>query len=325
MSLPPAPITRQDVEQARARIAGRARVTPLLEVTGELSGVASLKLEFLQHTGSFKARGALNHQLAALESHSLDPTVGVIAASGGNAGLAHAFAARALGLPATVFVPETVSAVKLAGLRTYGARVRLVGREYAEAYEAAVVESERTGALFCHAYDQPGVIAGAGGVAAELLEQSVGSGPDAVVVSVGGGGLLAGTLAALPDDVAVVAVEPALAPTFQAAVHAGHPVDVEVGGCAANSLGARRIGEHLQAALPDERVHSVLVGEDDIREARSWLWRTRRIAVEEGAACALAAVLTGQVPSGLTRVSVILCGANTDPSDLTDTGDRSSR
>ena len=232
-------ITRADVEAAHERIRPWVRRTPLLPAgPGDCCAV---KCEFLQHTGVFKTRGAFNRQLAARERGQLDPSVGVVVASGGNAGLAHAWAARALGVPATVVVPETAPAVKVARLRSYGAEVRLVGREYAEAAAAAQEHAESTGALVCHAYDQPEVAAGAGTLALEVLEDQ--PDVDTIVVAVGGGGLYAGVAAAVGDRVRVVAVEPALAPTLHAALAAGGPVDVPVAGVAADSLGARRCGE----------------------------------------------------------------------------------
>lgn len=316
-------ITRDDVEAARARIAARVRRTPLAEVDARaFPGPAWLKLEFLQHTGTFKARGAFNRILAAQESGALDPRVGVVAASGGNAGLAHAYAAAQMGVPATVFVPANAPAVKVARLRGLGAQVVLEGAEYAEAYDAAVVQAERSGAVFCHAYDQPEIAAGAGTLALELLDdlgQGPGSDPgfDTVVVAVGGGGLMAGVAAALEGVARVVGVEPTTAPTLAEALAAGRPVDVSVSGIAADSLGARRLGEIAFDVATRTAVRSVLVGDDDLASARRLLWDHRRIVVEHGAAAALAALTSGgYLPESGERVVVVLCGANTDPSDL---------
>jgi threonine dehydratase len=303
-------ITAADIEAAAGRIAGRVRRTPVLRADGQLW----FKLEYLQHTGSFKARGAFNRVLAAAESGELTPR-GVVAASGGNAGLAVAHAAAEVGVPAEVFVPKTAPAVKVARLRAVGAEVVPVGTEYAEAYEAAVRRAADTGALLCHAYDQPEVVAGQGTLGLELAEQ-VGE-LDTVLVACGGGGLMGGVAAALRGLARVVAVEPERAPTLNAALAAGGPVDVEVSGIAADSLGARRIGELAHSIAVDCGVRGVLVGDEQIAAARRLLWERFRIAVEHGPAAAYAALSSGAYrPEPGERVAVVLCGANTDPADL---------
>ncbi|MCW2783981.1 MAG: threonine/serine dehydratase [Marmoricola sp.] len=309
-------ITRADIEQARTRIEGRIRRTPVIGVDpGTFAGPAWVKLEFLQHSGSFKARGAFNRILAALADGELDPAVGTVAASGGNAGLAHAFAAAELGVPCTVFVPTTASAVKLARIERQGARIIQVGTEYADAYDAAVVQAEDSGALFCHAYDQPAIVAGAGTIGLELLDEV--DGFDTVLVAVGGGGLMAGVATALAGHARVVGVEPVTAPTLTEALAAGGPVDVAVSGVAADSLGARRLGEIAYDVAVATGVGSVLVTDEDLLAARRTLWDYRRIVVEHGAAAPLAALLSeAYVPVPDERVVVVLCGANTDPSDL---------
>lgn len=310
-------ITRADVDQARARIAGRVRRTPLVAVDpGAFPGPTWLKLEFLQHTGSFKARGAFNRILEAQATGELDTRVGTVTASGGNAGLAHAYAGAQLGVPVTVFVPTIASPVKLARLQDLGATVVQAGHEYAGAYEAARIHADGTGAVFCHAYDQPAIAAGAGTLGLEILEDLDGQ-VDTVLIAVGGGGLLAGVAAAVEGVARVVGVEPTGAPTLAEAFRAGQPVDVAVSGVAADSLGARRIGEiGLDVALRTG-VRSVLVEDDDLIRARQLLWDHRRIAVEHGAAAALAALTAGAyLPEPGERVVVVLCGANTDPSDL---------
>ena len=307
-------IDRDTVLEARARIRDHVLRTPVLPPAAGAPDVW-FKCEFLQHTGVFKARGAFNRQLAAREVGQLDPGVGVVTASGGNAGLAQAFAARRLGVPAVVFVPETAPAVKVARLRDYGAEVRQVGREYAEAQEAALLHASTTGALFCHAYDQPEVAAGAGTLAEELLEDV--AGVDTIVVAVGGAGLFAGVAASAEGRARVVAVEPVTAPTLHAALEAGEPVDVPVSGVAADSLGARRVGSiGFEVARRTDPV-SVLVTDQAIVEARRALWRDHRIPSEHGAAAAYAAILDGAyVPAEGERVVVVVCGANTDPSTL---------
>ncbi|WP_432542548.1 threonine/serine dehydratase [Kineococcus sp. SYSU DK002] len=302
-------ITPADIAAAADRTAGRVRRTPVLRVGPDLW----LKLEFLQHTGTFKARGAFNRQLVARERGELDATRGVVAASGGNAGLAHAFAAAELGVPATVFVPESAPAVKVRKLRGLGADVRQVGSEYVRAYEAAVAFAQDRGAVFCHAYDQPEVAAGAGTLAVELLEDV--PDVDTVLVAVGGGGLFAGVAAALEGSARVVAVEPVGAPTLHDALAAGEPVDVAVSGVAADSLGARRIGSIGFDVARRTRPVSLLVGDEQIAAARRDLWSRFRVVAEHGAAAAWAG-LEAYRPAAGERVAVVVCGANTDPSDL---------
>ncbi|MEH0935425.1 threonine/serine dehydratase [Micromonospora psammae] len=310
-------ITRVDVEVAARRTAGRTRRTPVVTAGPDLVPPETVfKLEFLQHTGSFKARGAFNRILAAAEQGQLDPSVGVVVASGGNAGLANAYAAAQLGVPATVFVPQGAPPVKVDRLRAYGATVVARGNEYAEAYQAAVAHASTTGAVYCHAYDQPEIAAGAGTLGLELRDQ-VGGGLDTVLVAVGGGGLMAGVAAALEGEVRVVAVEPASVPTLHAALSAGAPVDVGVSGVAADSLGARRVGDIAFEVAVRTGVRSVLVSEEEIVAARHRLWQDWRVAVEHGAAVALAALTSGAyVPEPGERLAVVLCGANTGLHDL---------
>lgn len=305
-------IMRDDVERAAVRVGAQVRRTPVLEINDRFS----FKLEFLQHTGSFKARGAFNRILAARERGELDPAVGIVVASGGNAGLAYAYAAANLGVPATVFVPSITPAVKVEKLRAYAANVVIAGTEYAMAHEAALEHATATGALAGHAYDQPEMAAGAGMLALELVEQKS-DGFDTVLVAVGGGGLLAGIAAALEGDAHVVGVEPETIPTLNAAPREGRPVDVPVSGVAADSLGARRLGDIAFAVATRTGVGSLLVTDADIVAARRELWQRHRIVVEHGAATAMAAVTAGAyVPQDGERVVVVLCGANTDPADL---------
>lgn len=307
-------ITRDDVLAAASRIGPHIRRTPLL-VGGTSSMPLWLKCEFLQHTGVFKARGAFNRQLAALERGDLDPAVGVVVASGGNAGLANAYTAAELGVPATVFVPENAPRVKVDRLLAYGATVRQAGKEYIEAYEAAQEYVAQSGALFCHAYDQPEIVAGAGTLAEEIFEDE--PGVDTIVVAVGGGGLYAGVAAAAMGRARIVAMEPASIPTLHAALQAGQPVDVPVSGIAADSLGARRVGNIAFSVATKEPPTSVLVTDDAIIDARAALWNEYRIPAEYGAATALAAVASGAyVPQKGERVAVVICGANTDPCTL---------
>ncbi|HTE71935.1 MAG TPA: threonine/serine dehydratase [Actinomycetes bacterium] len=305
-------VTRDDVLAASRRIEGRIRRTPLMSPAG--SDTVWIKCEFLQHCGVFKTRGAFNRQLTAIERGELSGA-GIVVASGGNAGLAQAYVADELGVRATVFVPETAPEVKVARIRSYGAEVRRFGTEYAEAYQAAVDFGESTGAAFAHAYDQVEVAAGAGTLGEEILgeEPTI----DTIVIAVGGGGLYAGVAAAALGRARVVAVEPEQSPTLNRAMSVGRPVDVEVSGCAADALGARRIGDLAFAAQAAEPPISVLVADEDIIQARAQLWSEYRIASEFGAATAYAAILSKQyTPSDDERVAVVVCGANTDPRSL---------
>ncbi|MFG1851507.1 threonine/serine dehydratase [Actinomadura geliboluensis] len=311
-------IAESDVRAAARRVAGRVRRTPLIEVDPAPLAPAGrlwLKLELAQHTGSFKARGAFNHVLAARDAGRL-PRAGVVAASGGNAGLAFAYAAAETGVPAEVFVPETAPAVKVARLRALGAAVVQVGTRYAEAQDAALKRAADTGALFCHAYDLPEVCAGQGTLGLEILEQTGGE-VDTVLLAVGGGGLMAGVAAALDGRARVVGVEPATIPTLERALHAGAPVDVAVSGVAADSLGATRLGDIAFAVASRTGVRPVLVSDEAIIEARRFMWDEYRLVVEHGTAAAVAALRAGAYrPSPDERVLIVLCGANTNPSDL---------
>jgi threonine dehydratase len=273
------------------------------------------KLEYLQHAGSFKTRGMLNQILAAAERGAL-PDVGLVAASGGNAGLAAAYAARELGVPAEVYVPVTAPPVKVAKLGKLGAQVTQVGSEYAEALAAATIRSDETGALFVHAYDNADMMAGNGTLGLELADQLPG-GFDTVLVAVGGGGLISGVTAALRDRARIVAVEPVTCASLHEARKAGEPVDVAVSGVAADSLGARRVGRIAYDLTTAAGVTSVLVDDQAIVDARRQLWDEYRLVVEHGTAAAQAALTSGgYVPADGERVVVLLCGANTDPSDL---------
>ncbi|MEU1208824.1 serine/threonine dehydratase [Nocardia sp. NPDC005825] len=311
-------LTHADVTAAAERIAGRTRPVVLARADAETAPVAGdvwLALEHTQYTGSFKARGAANFVLAHQEQGRL-PKVGITLASGGNAGVAGAWAARLADSTATVFLPDATPAVKLTRLQQLGAQVLCGNGGYAE----AAAECERfaavSGALRSHAYDDPYIAAGAG----TLLEEIVAQLPDldTVLVAVGGGGLLTGiTVSANHHGVRVVAVEPEHCRAFHAALAAGEPVDVDIDSIAADSLGARRVTPMALTAAAAGDVRSVLVSDKQIESARQTLWDTRRLAVEHGAATALAALLSGAyVPSPDEQVAVIVCGANTDPSDL---------
>ena len=312
-------MNRAQIEAAAARFAadgrGFVRQTPLWKLPGSALGVACaevwLKLEHLQAGGSFKARGMYNRLLA-----NPIPASGVIVASGGNAGIATAAAARALGVKCEVFVPTVSSPAKQQKLRELGAQVVVTGAVYAEALEAGLKRQRASGALMTHAYDQPEVVAGAGTLAQELETQGS-EPPDSVLVSVGGGGLIAGVAAWFEQRSRVVALEPELAPTLFRARAAGAPVDVTVSGIAADSLGARRIGaiawEVTQRHVPE----ALLLPDDAIRAAQLALWKEFKLAVEPAAALGLAALQSGAyVPRSDEIVALVLCGANLDPATL---------
>ncbi len=304
-------IDRDAIEAAAERIAGRVRVTPCVELESD-AGPVVLKLECLQHSGSFKARGAFN----ALLSQAV-PAAGVIAASGGNHGAAVAFAARALGVAAEIFVPEISSPAKLQRIRDYGARVTVTGADYAEAYAASQQRAAASGALVVHAYDQEATLAGQGTVAREFLAQAPGL--DTLLVAVGGGGLIGGMAAwcHAAGGPKVVAVEPETARALDAALAAGAPTDVAVSGLAADSLGARRVGALMFPIARQAGVAVALVEDAAIKAAQQRLWRDLRVVAEPGGAAALAALLSGRYrPAKGERVGVLVCGANCDPASV---------
>lgn len=308
------PVTPADVAAAAERIAPHVRRTPLLRLPGATLGLPGielwLKLEQLQAGGSFKARGMFNRMLA-----QPIPAAGVIVASGGNAGIAVATAARALGVACEVFVPEISSAAKRERLAALGATVRVGGAAYADALAACLQRQAASGALLMHAYDQAEVVAGAGTLALEV-EADAGL-PDRALVSVGGGGLVAGIAAWFAGRCRVDALEPVGCPTLHAARAAGEPVDVAVGGLAADALGARRLGALAWPITQRHVAASHLLDEAAIAAAQQALWRELRLLVEPAAALPLAALLSGTVrPQPGERVLLVLCGANVDPASV---------
>ena len=304
---------RAAIAAAAVALGGLVRRTPVLTLpAGELIGSAplALKLELVQHTGSFKPRGAFNRILAAQAAGDPALAGGVIAASGGNHGAAVAYAARALGLAAEIFVPEPTPAAKQARIAAYGARLVATGADYAAALAASRERQRETGALAVHAYDDAGVIAGQGTVGAELAAQA----PELthVLVAAGGGGLLAGIAAWYAGAVTVIGVEPESCPTLHAARAAGRPVPVTTGGIAADSLGPREAGAEVLPIVVAHVARLLLVPDAAIAAARALLWDRLRLLVEPGGATALAALLSGAfVPPPGARVGVVLCGANT--------------
>jgi threonine dehydratase len=297
------------ISQAGARIAGHVRRTPVAGL--DLGGRAvALKLEQMQHTGSFKARGAFNTLLQAEV-----PEAGIVAASGGNHGAAVAHAAAALGHRARIYVPEIAGPAKIALIRAQGADLTVVPGAYAEAAERAAEWQAATGAMQVHPYDAEATVAGQGTVMAEWEEQGLSA--DTVLIAVGGGGLIAGALGWLEGRRKVVAVEPETSCALHAALAAGGPVDVEVSGVAANALGARRIGEICSGLAKVQGSESVLVPDAAITDAQALLWRDMRQLVEPAGATALAALLCGAyVPEPGERVAVLVCGGNIAPDPL---------
>ena len=311
-------ITPEAITGAAARIAPHVRETPLWRLPGSAldlpAGTAPcevwLKLEQLQRSGSFKARGMFNRML----SHPIPPA-GVIAASGGNAGIATALAAQALGVRAEVYVPGVISPAKRDRLAALGAQVVIAGDVYADALQACEARQRETGALMMHAYDQTEVVAGAGTLAREIEAQA--GTPDAVLVSVGGGGLIAGIAAWFAGRSRVVGLEPELAPTLYRARAAGTPVDVAVSGIAADSLGARRIGAIAWRVTQRHVAQTMLLDDDAIRKAQRFLWTALRLAVEPAAALPLAALQSGVIrPREGETLCLIVCGANLDVATL---------
>ncbi|HJS02836.1 MAG TPA: threonine/serine dehydratase, partial [Variovorax sp.] len=278
---------RSETESASRRLRERAggflRQTPLWKLPSAAFGLAVpgvevwLKLEHMQVSGSFKARGMMNRLLA-----NEIPESGVIVASGGNAGIATAAAAKALGVRCQVFLPGVSPEAKRARLRALGAEVVVVGELYPDALAACLARQKETGALLTHAYDQPEVVAGAGTLGQEIEAQ--GGLPDSVLVSVGGGGLIGGLAGWFEKRARVVALEPEKAPTLYRARQVGEPVDVEVGGIAADSLGARRIGAISWDITQQYVQDALLLSDESIRAAQQWLWKEMKLAVEPAAA-----------------------------------------
>jgi threonine dehydratase len=309
-----ASITRDRIAATEPVIRAYVRRTPLLAADladfGLAAGPVTFKLEMLQHSGSFKARGAFANLLLRKP-----PRAGVVAASGGNHGAAVAYAAQRLGIPATIFVPEITSPAKIERIRTYGARLVVGGQRYADALAASEEHIATSGAMPVHAYDQAETLLGQGSVGLELEHDA----PDieTLLVAVGGGGLIGGIAAWYAGRARIIAVEPVESPTLHAALAAGRPVDAPAGGIAADSLAPRRVGELM---FPIARAHVeqvLLVSDDAIRQAQAALWSTLRAVVEPGGAAAFAALLAGQYrPAPGERVAVLLCGANTTAVDF---------
>ena len=312
-------ITPARIAEVERLIRPHVRTTPVIETSGTDFGLPigrlSLKLELHQHTGSFKPRGAF----ANLLSHAV-PKAGVVAASGGNHGLAVAFAARALGVPATIFVPTVTAPVKVAKIRSYGAQLVVGGDLYADALEASRRHADASGALQIHAYDAVETLLGQGTVGLELDRQAPDL--DTILVAVGGGGLIGGVASYFSDRtsrraVTIIGVEPESAPTLTHALRAGHPVDSPAGGVAADSLAPKRVGDLMFPIAQQLVDRVVLVSDAAILDAQAALWDRLCVAAEPGGAAAFGALLCGAYrPGADERVGVIVCGGNTGAVDF---------
>jgi threonine dehydratase len=303
-------ITRAEIQDAGRRIAMHVRRTPVIALEDKAFGIDAkifFKLECLQHTGSFKPRGAFNCILS-----SNVPSSGVIAASGGNHGAAVAYAAQKLGHRAEIFVPIITPAPKVERLKQHGAAINITGKDYAEALAASRERASETGSVSIHAYDDRRVLAGQGTLGMELEEQI--RSLDSVLIAVGGGGLIGGVAAWYQERVRVISVEPERAPTLHHALAAGKVVDVETGGVAADSLAARRAGELMFPIAQKFVSQALLVTDDQIIAAQKTLWQELRLIAEPGGATAFAALLSGvyKPRSAGERVGVVLCGSNAD-------------
>lgn len=310
-------ISQTDITEAAARIAPYVRHTPIMRLAAGDLGLAipmTLKLELLQHAGSFKPRGAFNRILRA-QANGLVPPSGVIAASGGNHGAAVAYVAQQLGLIAEIYVPELTPAAKCARIESFGAKLVRTGAAYAEAFAASQIRAAETGALVVHAYDHADVLAGQGTTALEFEADA----PDLthVLVATGGGGLIGGMSAWLAGRVKVISVEPIGCPTLHGALAAGHPVVGPVGGVASDSLGAKEVGALMFPIAQRYVSEAVLVTDDAIVAAQRLLWDRMRLIAEPGGAAALSALLSGAwTPPPGARIGVLVCGANADPTKI---------
>ncbi|BAV48197.1 serine/threonine dehydratase [Mesorhizobium sp. 113-1-2] len=307
-------VTRERIAAMEPRIRPYIRHTPVLHVDmadfDRPSLAVDLKLECLQHSGSFKARGAFTNLLERPV-----PAAGVVAASGGNHGAAVAYAAMRLGHKATIFVPEVSPQAKLDRIRGYGADLVVGGARYAEALAASERFAQETGALQIHAFNQEETLVGQGTLGLEIENDLPEI--DTLLVAVGGGGLIGGIAAWYAGRIRIIAIEPEGAPTLHRAFEAGHPVDAPAEGIAADSLAPKRVGEMMFPIAEAFVERSILVSDDDIIAAQKALWNRVRIISEPGGAAAFAAILSGRyTPAPGERVAVLVCGANANPANF---------
>ncbi|TGQ39089.1 threonine/serine dehydratase [Mesorhizobium sp. M00.F.Ca.ET.220.01.1.1] len=307
-------ITRERIAAIEPRIRPYVRHTPVMRVDmadfGKSPFPVDLKLECLQHSGSFKARGAFTNLLTRPA-----PKAGVVAASGGNHGAAVAYAAMKLGHKASIFVPEVSPPAKIERIRGYGAELVVGGARYAEALAASEDFAARTGALQIHPFNQEETLLGQGTLGMEIEADLPEI--DTLLVAVGGGGLIGGTAAWFSGRIRIIAIEPEGAPTLYRALEAGEPVDAPAEGIAADSLAPKRVGEMMFPLAEAFVERSILVSDDDIVAAQKALWDRVRIIAEPGGAAAFAAVLSGRYePAEGERVAVLVCGSNTNPANF---------
>ena len=312
--MPETTIDRQDIAATHTLIRPHIRRTPVVEASGADFGLAPIplafKLELLQHAGAFKTRGAFTNLLMREV-----PAAGVVAASGGNHGVAVAYAAMMRKVPAKIFLPTVASPAKIQRIRDYGADLVVGGERYADALAASEAWVAQSGAMPVHAFDQTETLLGQGTLGLELAEQAPAL--DTLLVAVGGGGLIGGIAAWYGGRIRIVGVEPELAPTLTKALAAGRPVDAEAGGIAADSLAPRRVGERGFPILQRHVERVVLITDDAIRTAQEALWRTLRIVAEPGGAATFAALLSGRYrPAPNERVGVVVSGGNTTAVDF---------
>jgi threonine dehydratase len=307
-------IDRDQIGATEKIIRPHIRRTPVIEADGGDFGLDSVplifKLELLQHSGSFKARGAFANLLLRKI-----PQFGVVAASGGNHGAAVAFAAMKLGVPAKIFVPTVASPEKIGRIRGYGAELVVTGERYADALVASERWAAESGALTLHAYDQPETLLGQGSVGLEFEQQAPDL--DSLLVAVGGGGLIGGVASWYANRIKIIGVEPEAAPTLHNALQAGRPVDSPAGGIAADSLAPKRVGELMFPIAQKFMSNVILVPDDAIQQAQQALWKALRVVAEPGGAAAFAALLSGRCkPQPGERVGILVCGGNTSAVDF---------
>ena len=306
----PGDLSRERIQATERVIRPHIRRTPIVDVDGTDFGLDSIriifKLELLQHAGSFKARGAFTNLLTRDV-----PPAGVVAASGGNHGVAVAYAAMKLRKPATIFVPSVASKTKLDRIRSYGAELIIAGDRYADSLEASQAWTRESGAMPVHAYEGDQTLLGQGTLGLELEQQDPEL--DSLLVAVGGGGLIGGVASWYQDRLRLIAVEPTEAPTLHFALKAGRPVDSPAGGIAADSLAPRQVGQQMFPIAQKFVNSSILVSDEEIIAAQKRLWESMRVAAEPGGATAFAGLLSGRYkPEPGERVGVIVCGGNTD-------------
>ena len=293
----------KEIEDSLSKIRPYIVTTPTFE-TVSFGQKIHLKLEQLQHTGSFKCRGAFNSLL-----NNENAEKGVVAASGGNHGAAVAYAAQKLGIKSHIFVPELSGKTKIELIKRTGSSLTIVPGTYAEALEAANECQKETGAMSVHAYDSKETIIGQGTLFCEWENQGLDA--DTIMIAVGGGGLISGAISWFQNRKKIVAVEPENCPTLNVALKKGEPSNVSVSGVAANALGAKLIGNTCFSLSKENQIESLVISDDEIEKAQRLLWENHRMFVEPAGAAALAAIISGKYkPKTDEKLAVLICGAN---------------